>query len=228
MMMLQFSEPDGLNDSVNLQVEHDGVPVPGKLYTLPARCGIAVELKQGQRISITNPSGSQVCDFWAFTASNPHEFMSMEHVHTDLGKIIPKVGDRLVTTRRRAILTLEEDTSPGIHDTLIAACDHTRYQSLGCTEYHDNCTDNLKMAMQVLGKTIPCVPAPFNLWMNVPVDRNGEVAFAPPVSKPGDVMTFRAELDCVVAMSACPQDVTPVNGEDKDTGPLNFEILSEA
>ena len=47
----------------------------------------------------------------------------MEHIRTSISRLVPKVGDVLVTNHRRPILALIEDTSPGIHDTLIAACD---------------------------------------------------------------------------------------------------------
>ena len=57
----------------------------------------------------------------------------MEHSRVAMGRIIPGVGDTLVTNRRRPILTLIEDTSGGIHDTLMAACDRYRYELLGCT-----------------------------------------------------------------------------------------------
>jgi Domain of unknown function (DUF1989) len=65
--------------------------------------------------------------------------------------------------------TLVEDTSPGVHDTLIAACDLFRYITLGVDEYHDNCSDNLRMAMMAIGLTVPEVPQPFNIWMNIPL-----------------------------------------------------------
>jgi uncharacterized protein YcgI (DUF1989 family) len=53
----------------------------------------------------------------------------------------------MVTNRRRPILKIMEDTAPGIHDTLLAACDRYRYELLGCKEYHRNCTDNFWEAM---------------------------------------------------------------------------------
>ena len=38
----------------------------------------------------------------------------------------------MVTSRRKPILTIMEDTGPGVHDTLVAACDHHLYeQQLG-------------------------------------------------------------------------------------------------
>jgi uncharacterized protein YcgI (DUF1989 family) len=50
--------------------------------------------------------------------------------------------------------------------------------------------------------------------MNIPVVDGSNVKFEPPVSVPGDYIEFRAEMDCVVAFSTCPQDMIPINGED--------------
>jgi uncharacterized protein YcgI (DUF1989 family) len=136
----------------------------------------------------------------------------MEHLRTTLGRIRVHVGDALVTTRRRPILRLVEDTSPGVHDTLLAACDRYRYELLGCTAYHDNCTDNLATALDELELVAPKTPSPWNLFMNIPVQVDGQLSFEPPVSQPGDYVLLRAEMDCVIAFSACPQDMVPING----------------
>jgi uncharacterized protein YcgI (DUF1989 family) len=131
----------------------------------------------------------------------------------------------LSTNHRRPILTIVEDTSPGIHDTLIAACDLWRYQGLGCKEYHDNCTDNLHAAMKELGLKAPETPSPLNLFMNIPWKQNGEITFEAPVTKPGDTVTFRAERDLVIAFSACPQDMLPINGVGKRPTEAHFRIF---
>ncbi|PWR19122.1 DUF1989 domain-containing protein [Zavarzinia compransoris] len=179
---------------------------------VPARQGLAVRLKRGEVLKVINTHGNQVVDFWAFAEADPREFMSMEHCHTRLLRLIPRPGDLLVTNRRRPILAFVEDTSPGIHDTVIAACDSHRYRELGCTGPHDNCTDNLFDALRRAGAEAPECPAPFNLFMNVPVGPDGSLAFVAPVSRPGDHVAFRAEMDCIAVMSACPMDITPVNG----------------
>lgn len=179
--------------------------------TIPARHGKAVRLARGQRIRIVNTHGNQVVDTWAFSTDDPREFMSMEHLRAYLGRIRPLPGEALVTNRRRPILTLLEDSSPGVHDTLVAACDVWRYYGLGCAGYHRNCTDNLAEGLAELGLTAPECPSPLNLWMNIPVLADGRIDWQPPVSKPGDHVLLRAEMDCVVAMSACPQDMIPIN-----------------
>jgi uncharacterized protein YcgI (DUF1989 family) len=188
-----------------------------------ARCGTAIRLERGEVVRVINTHGQQVVDTWAFVRDDLGEYMSMEHTRAWLSRIMPKVGDAFVTNRRREILTLVADTSPGIHDTLIAACDRYRYELLGCKDYHDNCTDNLAAAMAVLGLRLPETPSPLNLFMNIPVHEDGSLSFLPPASRPNDYVELRAELDCIVAFSACPQDIVPINGIA--CKPTDFEFV---
>ena len=197
-----------------------------ELFTVPARRGRAVRLAAGQAIKIINTHGQQVVDTWAFNADDLTEFMSMEHWRATLERIFPRAGDPLVTNRRRPILQFVEDSSPGVHDTLIAACDTHRYALLGCTEYHDNCTDNLYAAMGRLGLRPPECPCPLNLWMNIPVSPAGETDWVEPVSKPGDHVLLRAELDSIVVMSTCPQDLMPVNGALCTPMEVHYQIVT--
>jgi uncharacterized protein YcgI (DUF1989 family) len=195
------------------------------LIEIPARRGKAVHLRRGQTVRVVNTRGQQVVDTWAFRAGDIAEFMSMEHSRVAIGRIIPGIGDTLVTNRRQPILTLTEDTSGGIHDTLFAACDRWRYEGLGCTGYHDNCTDNLAAALAELGLVPPETPAPLNLFMNIPVIDGNRVEIRPPVSTPGSHVSLRAEADCIVAFSACPQDIVPINGLALRPTEARFEVL---
>jgi uncharacterized protein YcgI (DUF1989 family) len=61
------------------------------------------------------------------------------------------VGDGLYDNERRKMLTIVEDTTEGVHDTLIAACDTARYRELGGEEGHRNCANNLVEGLQALG-----------------------------------------------------------------------------
>ena len=195
------------------------------LITIPARKGKAAILEAGQEVKVINTHGQQVVDTWAFNRDDLTECLSMEHTRAALSRIMARVGDSLVTNRRRPILTLVEDTSPGIHDTLIAACDRYRYELLGCRDYHDNCTDNLAVALAELGLTPPETPSPWNLFMNIPVRADGSLSFEPPVSRPGDYVVLRAEMACVIAFSACPQDIVPINGPACTPTEAHFAIV---
>ena len=182
------------------------------LITIEARRGKAARVKAGQIVRIINTHGDQVVDTWAFSAEDVSEFMSMEHTRPHILKIIPVVGDTMLTNRRRPILTFVEDTSGGIHDTIIAACDRYRYRFLGVEGHHDNCTDNMHAGLIELGITVPDVPSPLNLFMNIPVKPDRSLSFEAPVSTPGSYVALRAEMDLVIAFSACPQDILPING----------------
>lgn len=195
------------------------------LQTLPARQGRAFRVAAGQAVRIVNTHGSQVVDTWIFNAADLTEFLSLEHFRVTVGRTIPRVGDGMISNRRRPLATLVEDSSPGIHDTLIAACDVHRYHLLGYQGRHDNCTDNLRAALATLGLTPPETPAPLNLWMNIPVAPDSSVGFEPPVSRPGDHVLFRAELDCVFVLSACPQDLVPINGKDMVPKDAHYAVL---
>ena len=180
-------------------------------HEIPARQGRAVKANRGQALRIINTHGTQVVDFWAFKADDLGTYLSMEHTRSSLSKLTPQAGDALYDNYRDPMLAFEADTSPGVHDTVIAPCDPARYAKLGCASGHASCADNLKQAIEALGLKAPPCPASFNLWMNIPVLGSGELQWKETVSKPGDYVTFRALLDCIMVMSACPQDVIRIN-----------------
>lgn len=130
---------------------------------------------------------------------------------------------------------MTQDTSPGVHDVLFAACSPERYVQLGASADHDNCANNLYNAVKSYGdsafnKVVEFLeygwtPDPLNLFMNVIVKGN-KLQNLEPQSKPGDYVVLRAEQECVVFMSACPMDVTACNG-GKPTS-AEFEVLDRA
>ena len=195
-----------------------------EIVTIPARRGMAARVAAGQRIRVINTHGSQVVDTWAFSARDATEWMSMEASRAWFLRLAAAVGDTFVTNQRRPILTLVEDTSGGVHDTLIAPCDAPRYRLLGVEGHHDNCRDNLHAALAALGITVPATPSPLNLFMNIPWTADGRLAWGEPVSTPGSYAQFRAEMDLVVAFSACPQDILPINGRTGQTTEAHFSI----
>jgi len=193
------------------------------LQTIPARRGKAAFVAKGQRVKVINTHGTQVVDTWAFNRADIAEFMSMEHSRATIHHLIPKVGDAMLTNHRRRILTLLEDTAGGVHDTLMAACDRYRYEELGHQGYHDNCTDNLAAALKELGLVPPETPSPFNLFMNIPWTAEGNLSFDAPVCAPGGYVVLRADMDLVIAFSACPQDILAINAHKPTEA--HFEVL---
>ena len=193
---------------------------------VPARKGKAARLDRGERLRLVNTHGRQVVDTWAFNRDDIAEFMSMEHTRAHLQKILPTTGDTLYSNRRRPMLSFVEDTSGGIHDTLIAACDAPRYELLGVAGHHDSCADNLRAALAELGLAPPEIPAPLNMFMNIPIGPGGAISWEPSIAGLGSHVVLRAEIDLVLVFSACPQDIVPINGLDRTPKDVHFEILA--
>jgi uncharacterized protein YcgI (DUF1989 family) len=51
-----------------------------------------------------------------------------------------------------------------------------------------------------------------NVFMNEVVNPDGRTEVLEPLSKPGDHLDLRILEDSILALSACPQDLTPCNG----------------
>ena len=122
------------------------------------------------------------------------------------------------------MLCVTEDTSPGIHDTLLCACNAPIYEEMGCTQYHRNCSDNLHEGLAAIGKAFPFTPGPLNVFMNIPVNADRTISRLPPATKPGDYVRFRAEMDLIVVISACPQDLSVINGPDKVPRDVHYVV----
>jgi uncharacterized protein YcgI (DUF1989 family) len=168
------------------------------------------------------------------------EYLSLPHTRASSHKLVPEVDDGLLTNLRNPILTLIEDTSPGAHDTLTAACDANLYTALGIDtpEEHGSCAENLVLALKELNEgaglkgtkaigadiTVNIAPTPLHLFMNAPLDtsnissidgagaKGALLTVDEPKGKKRNFVRFRADRDVVVVFSACPMDVGKQNG----------------
>jgi uncharacterized protein YcgI (DUF1989 family) len=181
-------------------------------YHVPARTGKGFTVRKGDLIRITDLEGHQPVDFWAFNRQDIYEHLSCEHTKPSIEKLYPRGGDAAYTTRRRPIVTLVEDHSPGQHDMQYAACDKWRYLELGAGEDHASCQNNLHAALKTLGLSLPYTPQPWNLFTNFFINPDGTFSIKAPDTKPGDYLVLRAEMDAHIAVSACPQDMNDTCG----------------
>jgi uncharacterized protein YcgI (DUF1989 family) len=177
---------------------------------VPAREGRAVDVRAGARFRVVDLDGGQVGDLFVFARDDPAEHVSAAHTRAHLSRLFPLPGQAFVSDRRRPVLVLEADDSPGVHDMLIAACDPARYEALG-RPGHASCADNLRAALTRRGIDLCTVPQPINLFMNIPVS-DGALGWEPALTPAGASVTFRALTDLVVVLSACPQDLIDING----------------
>lgn len=190
---------------------------------VPPREGRAVHVRGGTVFRIVDVEGRQVADLFAFNAADVREHHSAMHTRAAVSRLFPAVGEAFMTNRRRPMMTLERDDTPAVHDMLIAPCDPERYAGLGVAGWHSSCRENLEIAMRELGHDGICHPASINLFMNIPVAGDGGLGWDPAPTAPGDSVTLRAEMDCIVVVSACPQDIVPIN--DRNPTSIAIELL---
>jgi uncharacterized protein YcgI (DUF1989 family) len=196
---------------------------------IPAREGRGIRVARGTSFRVVDLEGGQVGDLFCFSAEDVSEYASAEHTRVYTNRLFPRPGEHFVTNRRRPILLFEQDGSPGAHDMLCAACDPSRYAGLGVEGWHASCQENLCRAMAEFGHAQVEVPQPINLFMNIPVTVDGPlqvdaaIGWEPALTKPGDFVQMRAELDCCVVVSACPQDIVSINNHQPTS--LAIEIL---
>lgn len=178
---------------------------------IPARSGRAFPVRQGERVRIIDIDGGQVADVFGVCQDDHDEFASADHTRVHVNRLFPATGEMFVTNKRRPIFLFEEDTSPGVHDMLVAACDSERYHQLGFRRTHPSCSENMRTAFGEVGLELASAPQCIAFFMNILVRRGGVLVWEPALSAPGDSVTLRAQRDCFVAVSACPQDIVPIN-----------------
>lgn len=186
--------------------------------------GRALRMKAGQFARIENTYGNQVVDCWAVAAESLSEVSSLDHTRSVNSNIFFAAGMTLQSSLRRAMLTMVADSAGVRHDTLLCPCSRELYRALGRAD-HRSCTDNFHEALASVGITLAFTPASLNLFMNVPVHADGAVERVPPATVAGDHVVLRAEMDLILVLSACPQDITPVNGADCKPSDVAVHIL---
>jgi uncharacterized protein YcgI (DUF1989 family) len=173
-----------------------------------AGTGKGFRIPAGDYLQVMDVAGRGCADFFALVAADPTEYLSASHTRVAIDRLFPRVGQSFFSSLRRPMLQLEEDRTPGLHDMLFAACDPARYAQYGVAG-HASCAENFREALRSLGVDCPHVPQPVNFFMNVAVRPDGSVVFAPPETEAGDWVLLRAFVDCLVVLSACPQQWNP-------------------
>lgn len=197
---------------------------------VPAEGGLAYEVARGQVQRVLMVDGPQVGDMAIFNASNYKEtfdpdtsyvFNSAQGTGTDKG--ITYFYSR--PPHLRVMFEVLEDRV-GTHFAMNGSkCTAKRYELMGIEGYHQNCFDNLASVIAPYGLTPEDVPDVYNLFMHVGLDASGRYGFRPPTGHQGDYIDMRAEMDCLVALSACPAgDVTVVNGEGGESGNKRLKV----
>jgi uncharacterized protein YcgI (DUF1989 family) len=167
------------------------------------RTGTAFVLKKDSRLTVIDPKGGQVSDLVACNLHDTNEKLSNGRTLDYASRIYFSTGDSLYSNRSNVMLRIVDDTV-GRHDFLLTPCSKEMFRIIyGDPEPHHGCLGNLSRALAPYGITEDNVPVAFNCFMNVPVKEDGTFTVEPPLSKAGDYVEFVADMDLVVALTAC-------------------------
>ncbi|UVI39323.1 urea carboxylase-associated family protein [Qipengyuania spongiae] len=175
----------------------------GKTQRIEPRSGVAVELNEGDYLTIFDPEGMQVSDLVAVARHDAREIISNGRTFDYEETTRLTSGSRLWSNRSNPMLRIVEDTV-GTHDFLLTPCSKATFEHFYPDQpVHRGCFGNLAEALAPYGVEPDAIPTAFNVFMNVPLKADGSLSVEPPVSKPGDFIRLRAEMDLVVGLTAC-------------------------
>jgi len=176
-------------------------------YYIPACSGKRIDVKKGQRVTVTDVEGGQVADFFAVSAADSEEFLSPAVTLDCHESLKLNVGDELYTNLYRPMFRIISD-DVGTHDLLFPSCRPEMYDFFYQNgNGHQNCLDNINGA---LGEHRSIIN-PINLFMNTTVDTNGKITIHPPISKAGDKIVLEALMAVHIGIAACSVSESDTN-----------------
>jgi uncharacterized protein YcgI (DUF1989 family) len=190
------------------------------ISVIAPRTGVAFPLRKGETLRVIDPEGVQVSDLLAYSAEDVREVISNGRTFDYEETIALKSGNRLWSNRSRPMLAITEDTV-GRHDFLLTPCSEATFRHFYPDQpVHRGCFGNLAEALAPYGVEPDMIPCAFNLFMNVPVAADGSLCVEPPVSRAGDFVRLRAEMDVLIGLTACSAYAS-TGGSFK---PIHYEI----
>jgi len=191
-------------------------------WVIAPRSGVAFTLGAGATLRVIDPEGEQVADLLAFNKQDIRETISSGRTFDFASRIYLTTGNMLYSNRSNVMLRIGED-SVGRHDFLLSPCSKEMFRILyGDTDPHRGCFGNLAAALKPYGIDPDAITTAFNCFMNVPVDGvTGEFKVLAPLSRAGDSISFRAEMDLIIGLTACSA------GQSNNFAykPIHYEIM---
>jgi urea carboxylase-associated protein 1 len=182
-------------------------------FTVPALAPWSGLVKRGQVIRIVDLEGQQAVDTLFYRADDFSERYSAQDTLRAQGSAYVVTGTKLLSNEGNEMLTVIDNTG-GAHDTSAGACscESNTVRFGHQTKYMHACRENFLLEVSRHGMGKRDIVANINFFMNVPVEPDGRLAIVDGVSKPGDYVEMRAEMDVLCVISNCPQVNNPCNG----------------
>jgi uncharacterized protein len=188
---------------------------------IAVQSGAGFKLKKGQLLKVTDLKGQQVSDLFCFNLNDFSESLSSGRSIDYNDKIFLSTGHQLYSNRSEVMLSIIED-SCGRHDFLMTPCSLKMFQIVADnSEYHPSCHENLAKSFSEFGISSDQISTTFNIFMNVSVASDGQIKIDQPISKAGDYILFKAEMDLLVGLTSCSHEETNNNSFSE----IQFEIV---
>lgn len=188
---------------------------------VPARAPWSARIARGDMLRLIDLEGQQAVDFLCYNAADPAERYHAANTIKVPGNIFIGLGTVLRSSRARPMMTVVADTC-GRHDTIFGCCsfaiDEVRY---GRTN-PECCQRNFERELAKHGVGPDHIIANVNFFMHVPVAADGAAGIVEALPKPGDHVDLRAEMDLLVVLSNCPEEMNPATG---DRGPTPVRVI---
>ena len=189
--------------------------------SIPPQSGRSFIIKKGQMLRVIDPLGEQVSDLFAFAEQDHDCRLSSGRSLDYAGKIYLTTGDTLYANDSKPMFTITTDTV-GLHDFLLTPCSQEMFEILYKHKgHHPSCFENLFLSLKEHGIAEADISTTFNIFMNVKIDSQGKLTVGVPMSKAGDYIDLRAEMDMVCGLTACSAEGSN-NGNFK---PIQYSIL---
>jgi uncharacterized protein len=185
-------------------------PVLQRMH-IPARSHAAFWVKASNVLRVIDPEGQQVADIVSFNADDHGERINGESTMLLNGTYVPREGHIIYSDDCNPMFTIIDDRVGRNYPGALMCTEEMNRIRYGIPGTR-NCRDNLIEALRPFGIGKRQLPGCFTPFMNVVHGPDGSAEIAEPPSKAGDYIDMRAEMDMLVAISACPQERNPVNG----------------
>jgi uncharacterized protein YcgI (DUF1989 family) len=186
---------------------------------VPANSGWAAVVSKGQQVRVR---GWTIVDLVAFDAHDVRHRFDQARTKTNQTTLFVTTGHVLYSKSNEVMLSITEDTFEGTHDLQKGMCSRAVHElafrkGLMAAKYlrdvswedlpDHGCWENLERALAPYGIPREDIPSPLNLFQHMAIDpHSGHMTNSRlrPSGPDGAHVTFRAEMDCLVALSACP------------------------
>jgi uncharacterized protein len=195
----------------------------GSITVQPGTYGVN-KIKQGHTLRIVDIEGGQVADFISMKFNDPTEYLDCAYTNMVNNRWRWVEGSRIYSNHLNPLWTITDDKT-GIHFTGGGFCSNDsrrvfldpKDETKGCRDCLEDALAEYEIEPHFL-QSVSC----FNVFMNLEYLPDGSWETKKPVTKAGDYIDLRAEMDMLWAISVC---AWPFVG-DGSPSPLRIEIYN--